>query len=174
MIQRAVAAGDELDLVDEQDRPIGVTTRAAVRAGNLWHRTVAVLCVNATGQLYVQRRTDEKDLFPGLYDMFTSGCVDAGEGYDAAAIRELGEELGVHNTPVEPLFKHRYDGAETRTHTWVYRARTEGPFVHQASEVAWGGFMDPDRVLANPEGLHYVPDGAAHFAELVRRGHLRD
>jgi 8-oxo-dGTP pyrophosphatase MutT (NUDIX family) len=165
-----MATDDLVDLVDADDRVLGTTTRGDVRARNLWHRTVAVLCSNARGQLFVQQRSAHKDLFPEQYDMFTAGCVDAGESYEAAARRELGEELGVVGAPLEPLFKHRYDGPDTRTHTWLYRTHWDGPIVLQPSELAWGGFIELGALLDNPRGWTFVPDGSAQFAEVLRRG----
>ncbi|MDD9941002.1 MAG: NUDIX domain-containing protein [Myxococcales bacterium] len=163
-------ADERVDLVDQDDQAVGTVTRQHMRAGNLWHRTVAILCQNGRGQIYVQRRSDRKDLFPGQYDMFASGCVSAGEDYEAAAQRELAEELGITDAVLQPLFKHRYDGSETRTHTWIYRVRWDGPITHEDGEVAWGGFVQLADLLQNRHRWTFVADGAAHFAALVRQG----
>ena len=164
--------GELIDVVDDEDRLVCTSPRRHMRERNLWHRTVAVLCENSLGEIYVQRRSDGKDLFPGQYDMFTSGCLAAGEGYDEAAQRELLEELGISGAILRPLFKHRYDGSQTRTHTWLYRTCWDGPIHHQDGEVAWGGFVPLADVIANCRGWTFVADGAAHFAEALRRGVL--
>ena len=61
-----MAADELVDWVDEDDRVIGQVTRAQMRAGNLLHRCIAVLCLDPRGRVYAHRRTDSKDVFPGL------------------------------------------------------------------------------------------------------------
>jgi isopentenyldiphosphate isomerase len=165
------AAGAErselVDIVDEADRVLRVATRAEMRRDNLLHRNVSVLCLDARGRIYLHRRTLTKDLFPGLYDVFTSGVVSAGETYADAARRELAEELGIVGPTPSPLFRHRYEGAETRSHTEVFRVVWDGPIVHQASEIAWGEFRSREALQQNSQGLVLVPDGAELFARYL-------
>jgi 8-oxo-dGTP pyrophosphatase MutT (NUDIX family) len=159
-----------VDIVDEDDRVVGRATRAQMRRDNLLHRVVAILCRNRDGKIYVHRRTATKDLFPSMYDMFTAGTVEAGETYDLAARRELEEELGITGVTLEPLFRHRYEGDRTRSHTAVYRIEWNGPIVHQASEIAWGAFRSRAELLtmlANGEHFEFVPDGAELFTRYV-------
>ena len=73
--------GDELlDVVDELDRVVGQATRREVRAGKLLHRFSSVLCRDPAGRLYVHRRTDDKDVYPGMYDMTAGGVLAARYG----------------------------------------------------------------------------------------------
>ena len=46
--------------------------------------------------LCLQRRSFAKDNCPGLLSSSCAGHVDSGEDYLTAAVRELGEELGIH------------------------------------------------------------------------------
>ena len=87
---------DEIfDVVDENDVPVSKATRAEVHAKNLIHRAVHVLVFNRNGDLWLQKRSSRKDKNPGVWDSSVSGHLDAGEDYLTAAIRELGEEIGV-------------------------------------------------------------------------------
>ncbi len=52
-------------------------------------------CTGTDGRLLVHRRADDKDVYPGWWDLAAGGVVGAGEAYGAAARRELAEELGV-------------------------------------------------------------------------------
>ncbi len=161
------AAEEYIDVVDERDRVIRRATRGEMRASNLLHRNASVLCLDAAGNVYVHQRTAHKDVFPSLYDLFASGVVEAGESYDGAARRELGEELGIVGPIPAPLFKHRYEGPASRSFTMVYRitwdAFRDGPIVHQASEIAWGGFLPIAEVAKNSQGFQFVPDGWQMF-----------
>lgn len=160
-----------INLYDEDANVIGEVTRERMRAENLWHgcATVVVLSLDGT-RIYVHRRTDTKDVFPGMYDCTAGGVIDAGETPDEAAARELREELGVE-VPLKPLFTTRYVDGLTRYHAWIYEARSEGPFTHQPEEVAWGGWMDLDELrakIADPD-WPLVPDGREIGVEWFRR-----
>jgi isopentenyldiphosphate isomerase len=154
-----VSGEEQVDLVDEHDRVLGRVTRARMRAENLWHRTIAVLCLDPRGRIYVHRRTDHKDVYPGLYDMFVGGVVSAGESYDDCAQRETKEELGIVGPRPLFLFKHRYEDAFSRSHIAAYRLIWDGPIRHQPDEVAWGAWCTLDEILTNDHRWHFVPDG---------------
>jgi isopentenyldiphosphate isomerase len=82
--------GDELvDVVDEENEVVGVVPRRALRTENLLHRCTYVVVLNAAGELYVHRRTDTKDVYPGFYDVVAGGVNAAGESFYECARREL-------------------------------------------------------------------------------------
>lgn len=158
-----------LYLVDDGDRVIGTAPRSRVRRENLLHRGVGIIVYNSKGEVYVHKRTESKDVFPGMYDMFVGGGVAAGEEYDAAARRECAEELGVHGGEWEYLFTYRYEGPRNRCFTKVYKVVYDGPIVHQPEEVAWGAFYPFDAVTALLKEKPFVPDGEEIFREYLRR-----
>jgi isopentenyldiphosphate isomerase len=162
-----------VDVVDETDRVIGRASRAEVRAHNLLHRNVAILCQDAAGRIYLHQRSATKDLFPNLHDVFVSGVVGAGENYDTAAVRELSEEVGIENARPELLFRHRYEGAQTRSHTAVYRVLWDGPMRHHDGEIAWGRFCTLAEIEQNAARWPLVPDGAEIFARYLRTSGAR-
>jgi len=139
---------DELfDVVDENDRVTGQAPRREVHARGLRHRAVHLLVVNRLGQVYLQKRSRTKDLFPGAWDSSAAGHVGAGEDYDGTAVRELEEELGWR--PARPPRRMlRIDArAETgQEFVWVYRVEAEGPFTLQADEIECGDWFAPDAI----------------------------
>jgi isopentenyldiphosphate isomerase len=140
--------GEEIfDVVNERDEAIGRQTRSEVHRLGLKHRAVHVLVFNARGQLFLQKRSMTKDRQPGLWDSSASGHLNCGEDYDACALRELGEEIGLQlNAPPQRLFKLAA-GAETdQEHVWVYRCHSEGPFTLQPEEIERGGWFAPEEV----------------------------
>jgi isopentenyldiphosphate isomerase len=164
----ATDEGDEqVDLIDEQDRVIGRAGRRQVRRANLLHRGVGVVCRNSAGQIYVHRRTDSKDVFPGMYDASVGGVVASGERYQDAARRELAEELGIVGPEPSFLFMHRYRGAQVDTWNAVFEVVWDGPIVHQPEEIAWGAFLTEEELRWRLETgtWTFVPDGL----ELLRR-----
>ena len=158
-----------VDVVDERDLVVGRATRKQMREHNLLHRNASVLCLTSKGEVYVHQRMHTKDVFPSLYDLFASGVVMAGESYDAAAARELSEELGVAGPTPEPLFKHRYEGPSSRSFTMVYRVVWDGPIVWQADEIAWGAPLPLADIAKNHKQFQYVPDGVEIFERYLER-----
>ncbi len=142
-------AEEIFDVVDEHDAVIGRETRRCVHQLGLKHRAVHVLVFNARGDLFLQKRSMLKDNWPGVWDSSSSGHVDAGEDYDACAVRELREELGwtIDSAP-ERLFKIAACADTGQEHVWVYRLQAEGPFVLHPEEIDTGDWFHPDVVTA--------------------------
>ncbi|MFI0981602.1 NUDIX domain-containing protein [Streptomyces sp. NPDC021093] len=168
-----------LDIVDENDEVVGQAPRGEVYARGLRHRCAFIRVRDARGRTFVHRRTATKLVFPSLYDMFVGGVVGAGESYDAAALREAEEELGVSGLPQPvPLFKFLYEGEGLHggpAPTWwshVYEVRCELPVDPQVEEVAWHAFLTDEeltrRLGEGPDAWEWVPDGRAAYELLVR------
>jgi isopentenyl-diphosphate delta-isomerase type 1 len=141
---KAGAPGEWFDVVNDRDQVTGRALRAEVHAQGLLHRAVHVLVFNATGGVFVQQRSMAKDVAPGLWDSSCSGHLDAGEDYDPAARRELGEELGLRlNQPPERWFRILACAATGGEFVWVYRLQAEGPFTLPPEEIERGEWVQP-------------------------------
>lgn len=57
--------------------------------------------IDGKAELLLQKRSDDKDSFPGCYDTSSAGHLDPGEDFPAGALRELKEELGISAKPEE-------------------------------------------------------------------------
>ena len=133
--------------VNEGDEVIGQERRSEVHRLGLQHRAVHVLIFNGKSEVFLQKRSMTKDTFPGAWDSSASGHLDTGESYDACAVRELREELGlVLSAPPQRLFKLAACLETGQEHVWVYRHQAEGPFQLNADEIEAGGWFAPDAV----------------------------
>ena len=136
-----------LDVVDENDRVVDVKTRGEIHAQGLMHRSVHMLVFNSNGDLYIQKRSMQKDNDPGLWDSSAAGHVDSGEDYLGCAVREIEEELGVKVVPpLESLFRLQASKITGMEHCVVYRCQSDGPFVLQAEEIDEGAWLDVDEM----------------------------
>lgn len=163
-------AGDEIvALYDEQGHPDGAAARSRVRAGNLRHGTTAILVFDSAGRIYVHRRTDVKDVYPGLRDFCAGGVIGAGESPDDGAAREAFEELGVHGVALRPVGIGWYADDATRFVCFQYVCTYDGAVVHQPEEVASGEWMTPDDLLASVAAApaDFVPDSVELALHLV-------
>ena len=122
-------------VVDKQDRIIGYRTRHECHHDNsLIHRAVGVVIFNKKGQILVQKRSKNKDLYPNLYTISTSGHVDKGETYHQAAKRELQEELGI-NIPIKRKKKFLLEIEVETEMDCLFIGEYEGPFYPSKDEV---------------------------------------
>ncbi len=152
--------GEEIvQIVDRDNREIGAVSRRVMREQRLIHRAAYILVFNRTGELLIQKRTLSKDIYPGYWDVAAGGVVLAGESYEAAAERELAEELGISGARLEPLFDQYYEDADNRVWGRIFRCLSEGPFVFQAEEVESGRFIAPAAALELSGKEPFTPDG---------------
>jgi isopentenyl-diphosphate delta-isomerase type 1 len=159
------------DVVNERDEVVGRATRREVHARGLLHRAVHVLVFDAAGRVFLQKRSMKKDLCPGLWDSSCSGHLDAGEDYDAAAVRELKEEIGItvarstgsvrqgspqagQAQPPERWWRIEACAETAQEFCWVYRLRHDGPLVLDPEEIECGEWLAPaevtQRIAARP------------------------
>jgi isopentenyldiphosphate isomerase len=153
------AADEIVTIVDEYNRVVGAVPRREMRAQNLPHRSTYILVFNPQGELYVQKRTMSKDVFPGYYDPVAGGVVLAGESYEQGAVRELEEEMGIRNVPLTWLFDFYFANEHTRVWGGAFSCVYDGTVVLQEEEVESGAFMTIDEVLHQAEIELFTPDG---------------
>jgi isopentenyl-diphosphate delta-isomerase type 1 len=139
---------DEIfDIVDDQDRVIGQCARREVHRLGHKHRAIHVLVFNSRGEVFLQKRSMSKDTHPGVWDSSSSGHLDTGEDYDACAIRELREEIGlVIDKAPQRLFKIDACLETGQEFVWVYKHQAEGPFTLHPEEIERGDWFDPKHV----------------------------
>jgi isopentenyldiphosphate isomerase len=155
---------DELvDIVDTDDRVIGVATRAEMRARNLRHRCAEIAVLNPAGEIYVHRRTDTKDVYPGMYDMVVGGVLASGESWDEGAARELAEETGIVGPPLRFLLSHVFDGPEELAQMRLYEVTWDGPIVPQPEEIASGAFVSFEELEGMLAEHPFCPDSVELF-----------
>ena len=129
-------SGEIFDVVDADDQVTGTATRAEVHAQRLTHRAVHVFVFNKRGDLLLQKRSLLKDMCPGLWDSSVSGHLDSGESYEAAAVRELEEEMGIAAETAPEEIARITPGIETGwEHVRLYRIRHDGALRFPSAEV---------------------------------------
>ncbi len=100
----AALDGRALELFDVRDSEGNVTgvarERELVHLNGDPHGTshIWVARANASGgwDVLLQKRSRDKDSYPGCYDVSSAGHLQAGDDFLPAALRELEEELGLH------------------------------------------------------------------------------
>ena len=154
-----------LDICDESGTPIGSTVaREIAHRDGILHRTAhvwIVRCVDGRFQALLQKRSRNKESFPGLYDTSSAGHISAGDEPLPSALRELHEELGIKALPEQLEFAGNFRIQYEKTfHGKIFRDN-EISFVYvyqepvaieelklQESEVEEVRWFDLDEVFA--------------------------
>ena len=134
-----------LEVVDGQGCVLELRTRGEIhRDPSLAHRAVHVLVRNGQGDLYLQQRSMDKLVQPGKWDASVGGHVDPGESYEAAAEREMEEELGLRLSDLGQdlgrLHDYVWSGVMETEHVRTFEITWEGPFVLNPVEIDAGRF----------------------------------
>jgi 8-oxo-dGTP pyrophosphatase MutT (NUDIX family) len=153
-------AGELVVIVDRDNNITGSATRRQMRAERLPHRCTYILVFNSRGELYVQKRTMTKDIYPGYWDPAAGGVMQVGESYEQSAAREVDEELGVRGVELRPLFDLWFEDERSAVWGRAFTCVYDLPLTLQAEEVESVELMTPGEVLRRAEaGEPFTPDG---------------
>lgn len=97
----------EVQLVDNQDNPIGAMEKLLAHEKGELHRALSVIIVNSKNEILLQRRALGKYHSPGLWTNTCCSHPYPGEDALAAAKRRLKEEMGM-TAELKFVFKFLY------------------------------------------------------------------
>jgi 8-oxo-dGTP pyrophosphatase MutT (NUDIX family) len=152
-------------IVDRDNCPIGAVARRIMRQQKLIHRASYILVFSSGGELFIQKRTKNKDIYPGYWDLAAGGVVLAQESYEESAHRELREELGLANAKLRFLFDQYYEDEDNKVWGRVFSCTSNGPFTLQAEEIDCGRFIPLVGIAQLHQSEPVTPDGL----QLLRR-----
>lgn len=84
-----------LDIVDAHDHVIGTVYRTDPASDTSYIRIVLAFLVDQEGNIGLLKRTAHKALDPLAWAL-VGGCVQSGEDYDTAIVRETAEEVNLN------------------------------------------------------------------------------
>lgn len=156
-------ASTPIQIVDEHNRPVRAGTQQEAWQKGLHHQIVRMMIEDGTGNILLQKRALGKKLYPGRWDSSAAGHVDAGETYEQAASRELGEELGLTNQLLQKKADFYIDTAweQYRLRVFVRLYSITLPQLppldlatEEVTEVRWMSVPDIKTLIANqPDAL---------------------
>lgn len=101
---------DELiDIYDSEMNLLGVAMKSQAHKEGLWHKAFHCWIISEDGNIWLQLRGKEKELYPNLLDISCAGHIQVGESAKLGGLRELEEELGLHlkESDLIKLFTHK-------------------------------------------------------------------
>ena len=156
-------------LVDENGNVIGKATRHECHSGTfLLHPVVHLHVFNSAGELYLQKRAENKDIQPGKWDTAVGGHVDYGEEIAEALVREVREELGI--VGFEPVFMFRYIFQSTQEKEMVNSFYTvfDGKITPDPVEISEGKFWKIADIKETIGKNIFTPNFESEFQKILR------
>jgi isopentenyldiphosphate isomerase len=164
-------AEELLQIVDRQGRPVGAASRGLCHGNPTLIQAVVHLYVfDPEGRLYLQRRAEGKDVFPGRWDTSVGGHLSPGETPEEALEREAGEELGLSAASLagaRALESYLFECDFESEYVFVYRVDTGEQPVPNRQEIVEGRFFELGELerLVGEDPEAFTP----HFRETFRR-----
>ena len=133
---------EQVILVDENDRQIGLMEKQAAHVNPHLHRAFSIFIFNSKGELLMQQRALSKYHSPGLWTNTCCSHPRDGETLTEATSRRLMEEMGmtcemhevytfIYKAPVgQGLTEHEFD------HVWIGRS-DETPQINREEVESW-------------------------------------
>lgn len=130
-------SGNELlEVFDRNGKFIGLFPRKECHKNCEWaHKAVHILVFNSAGDMILQKRSAQKDLFPLMWDTSVGGHLAPGESYLDAAIRECKEELGFVPSKLWKLYSYTMIAHNETELVETYFTISDGPFNPCKEEV---------------------------------------
>ena len=154
-------------LVDEKGETIGKATRKECHNGSkMLHPVVHLHIFNKAGDLYLQKRSINKDIQPGKWDTAVGGHIDYGETVEEALRREVREELGI--TAFTPQFITRYvfESAIEKELVNTFRTIYNGEIKPDTEELDGGRFWSLEEIKSNLGQNVFTPNFEQEFKRL--------
>ena len=155
-------------LVDESGNVTGSAPRSVCHNGTkLLHPVVHLHVFNKNGELFLQKRADNKDIQPGKWDTSVGGHIDYGEEVETALFREAWEELGIKD--FVPVFGWKYIFESNIEKEFVYSYKTvyDGRFSLDPIEISDGRFWTIEEIKANIGKGIFTPNFEDEFGKMI-------
>ena len=154
-------------LVNEKGETIGKATRKECHNGSkMLHPVVHLHIFNKAGDLYLQKRSINKDIQPGKWDTAVGGHIDYGETVEEALRREVREELGI--TAFTPQFITRYvfESAIEKELVNTFRTIYNGEIKPDTEELDGGRFWSLEEIKSKLGENMFTPNFEQEFKRL--------
>lgn len=142
---------EQLIVVNQADDEIGHLSKAACHEGDgVLHRAFSLFIFNEAGELLIQQRSAQKQLWPLFWANSCCSHPRHGETMEKAIHRRLYEELRM-TSDLAYLYKFIYQAhfgklAAEYEYCWVYMGKSIDPVTPNHNEIAAWRFVAPEEL----------------------------
>ncbi len=177
---------EPVDILDEQGNQTGQTMlKSEAHAKSLWHPVAHLWIYNSKGQLLLQKRAPDKQVWPNVWDVSVAGHIAAGDKPKDTIIREAKEELGIKIVQAQveffdlsPFNDKMPGGWFNRVYIYSYITEEEIDISdlvleeEETSEVRWVDINNLRKELAEAKN-HFSPAGRLFFKTAINETERR-
>jgi isopentenyldiphosphate isomerase len=152
-----------LPVVDATGKVIGKITREEAHHGSKKLHPVVHLQIIKQGAIYLQKRSESKDIQPGMWDTAVGGHVDYGEDVETALKREAFEELSIKNFSSSFIAKYLWDCEEEREMVFSFMTRDAVNITPNINEISDARFWKFEEIERNIGKGVFTPNFEAEY-----------
>ena len=147
------------EIVDKDGNVIGHARRCEAH-GNpaLMHRVVHCLVFSSNGELYLQKRSETKDIQPGKWDTSVGGHMIPKENPLEAIRRETLEELSIKTDDFIFLYRYILSNEIETELVDTFKLVYDGPVNPDSSEISEGRFWKKSEIEAALKSGIFTPN----------------
>jgi len=161
---------DELfPVVDESGNQTALAPRSVCHDGKsmLLHPVIHLHLFNKKGELFLQKRSLNKDIAPGLWDTSVGGHVNPDEKAEEALLRETREELGIALEEYFFLYSYIWQSARERELVKTFKAITSQMISVNHDEISEGKYWSIGEIKKHIGTGIFTPNFEHEFEKLT-------
>jgi isopentenyldiphosphate isomerase len=160
-----------LPLVDAAGKTVGKALRSQCHGNpGLIHPVVHLHVHNSAHKLFLQKRSAQKDLFPGFWDTAVGGHVGLGEDVGDALLREAAEELGIDAGAAKFLYSYLMRNRYESEYVYTYMLSWNKKFAINREEISEGRFFTVNQITEKLGRDFFTPNFEQEWSMLRSAG----
>ncbi|MCR9012060.1 NUDIX domain-containing protein [Gabonibacter sp. KD22] len=170
ILARAARYDEWLPLVNEKGEVIGKATRRSCHSGSkLLHPVVHLHLINEKGDIFLQKRSMQKKLLPGMWDSAVGGHVAFGERIEEALKRETQEELGIEEFKARFLGSYIWESSRERELVFSFISTSHAPANIHNDEVDEGRYWTRQEIEQNLNREIFTPNFIHEYSQMLKK-----
>lgn len=163
---------ETIDLYDKNKQPTGeVLKRGDEMPKGRYALSVHIWIINSKGEIYVQRRAKQRELFPNLWENPGGGAV-IGDSSEDTFKREFLEELGIFPDTTNAMIIETLNREKDFVDIWVLKQDFEISELNlQRKEVYQAKWVSLEKLMKMLEKQEFVPtieEGLVPFLKYLK------